>query len=281
MKKKKKIVDFVLILIFIFGLSFFLYPFISDWYYTIDQIEEVNDFNSNKKEIDISEIERRIQLAQAYNDSLLTNAKTYEDPYSGEAKRLIEAKIEYARMLEINEKIGHIKIPKILVDIPIYAGTTENVLQKGVGHMENTSLPVGGNNVHTVLTAHTGLPKAKLFTDIDKLEVGDRFYIYNIKEVLAYQIDQIKVVEPHDFNDLVIFKGHDYVTLLTCTPYMVNTHRLLVRGHRVEYVQQVEEQELQDNKTIQIYKYLFYITLTVLILVLIWIISKRKKISKK
>ena len=140
-------------------------------------------------------------------------------------------------MLEVREMIGHIEIPKIGQDLPVYAGTSEEVLQKGVGHLEGTSLPVGGNSTHSVLTAHSGLPEATLFTELRKLEIGDKFYIHNIKEILAYQVDQIKVVEPTDFNDLLIDPGHDYVTLLTCTPLMINTHRLLVRGHRVEYVQ--------------------------------------------
>ena len=183
-------------------------------------------------------------------------------------------------MLEVHEMIGHIEIPKINQNLPIYAGTSDEVLQKGVGHLEGTSLPIGGNSTHSVLTAHSGLPEATLFTELGRLEIGDKFYIHNIKETMAYQVNQIKVIEPSNFDDLLIDPGHDYVTLLTCTPIMINTHRLIVRAHRVPYVPQVDEAEIQTNKTNWIFRLLFFISVF-LILVLIIAIIRLKRQNKK
>ncbi len=183
-------------------------------------------------------------------------------------------------MLEIHEKIGHVQIPKIKVDIPMYAGTAEVVLQKGIGHLEGTSLPVGGNSTHSVLTAHRGLPNARLFSELDQLKVGDKFYIHNIGGTLAYQVDQVKVIEPSDFSDLLVVPGHDYVTLLTCTPYMINSHRLLVRGHQVDYVAEVEERLIAENESAYYYKYAFFITLGILLFILFVLLVNRIKKRK-
>ena len=138
-------------------------------------------------------------------------------------------------MMEIGDVIGYLTIPVIDVNLPIYYGTSQEVLAKGVGYVPETSFPLGGESTHSVLTGHRGLPEAKLFTDMDKVEEGDQFYIHVLDEILAYQVDQIKVVDPDDTSDLDIVQGEDYVTLVTCTPYAINSHRLLVRGHRVEY----------------------------------------------
>ena len=132
--------------------------------------------------------------------------------------------------------MGYVKIPKIGVEIPIYHGTSEDVLSRGVGHMEGSSLPVGGTNTHCIMSAHRGLPSAKLFTDLDRLELGDTFQVVVLDQILTYQVDQIKITTPQEFKDLVIVDGMDYCTLVTCTPYGINTHRLLVRGIRVETI---------------------------------------------
>ena len=144
-------------------------------------------------------------------------------------------------MLEVAEKIGFVEIPKIDVNLPIYAGTSMEVLDKGCGHLEGTSLPVGGPSTHAVLTAHRGLPKAKMFRELDKLKEGDVFYVHNIQTVLAYKVDRIMTVEPSNFDPILVEEGKDYTTLLTCTPYMINSHRLLVRGHRIPYTPPVDE----------------------------------------
>lgn len=272
-KKKRRGRRIFLSLIFLLGLGILSYPIVSRLYYRVVASEQIALFDEEKSKLVPEEVERRIELAKAYN-AYLNNA-IGEDPYSPEKKE--EGRAEYARMLEINEQIGHVQIPTIDADIPIYAGTTENVLQKGAGHLEGTSLPVGGISTHTVITAHSGLPTAKLFSDLNKLEIGDKFYIHNLSEVLAYQVDQILVIDPSNFEDLLIVKGHDYATLLTCTPIMINTHRLIVRGHRVEYVQEVEERIIAENKVSFVFRYLFYASCGIIFLLLLCILFLRKK----
>lgn len=185
-------------------------------------------------------------------------------------------------MLTVREKIASIHIPDIEINLPIYAGSGEDVLQKGVGHLEGTSLPIGGVNSHAVLTAHTGLPNSRLFTDLDKLKVGDKFYITNIKETLAYQIDSITIIEPTDFSSLVIFPNQDYVTLLTCTPYMINSHRLLVRGRRIPYTPEDSELIKTQSTNYQIpVLYLVVASLVVIILLLAFFIKRQSKSKTK
>ncbi|MDK8277168.1 MAG: class C sortase [Peptoniphilus duerdenii] len=225
-----------LVLIFIAGFVIMMYPVVSNYYYRIEANNQIMDFSQNAKKLDNNEILRRVELAEAYNSTL--DPSKLADPYTEKEK---EGIAEYARMLEVKEKIGFVEIPKIDTDLPIYAGTSFDVLNKGVGHLEGTSLPIGGKSTHTVLTAHRGLPSARLFRDLDKLEKGDIFYVHNIQTVLAYEVDQILTVEPSNFDPVLVVEGRDYATLLTCTPYMINSHRLLVRGHRVPYVAPVKE----------------------------------------
>lgn len=263
-------------LVFLLGFMVALYPLVSRLYYRIDSNNQVAVFSEGVDELATEEIERRIGLARAYNESL--NNVVSEDPYSEEKKK--QGRAEYARMLEVHEMIGHVEIPKINQDLPIYAGTAEEVLQKGVGHLEGTSLPIGGNSTHAVLTAHSGLPEATLFTHLNQLEIGDKFYIHNISETIAYQVDQIKVIDPTNFNDLLIDPGHDYVTLLTCTPIMINTHRLIVRGHRVPYVPAVDEELIRTTKANWIFRILFFIALLLIILLIIYLIKLRRDNKK-
>lgn len=260
-------------LLFLLGFLVLAYPIFSQWYYRVESTNQIVDFDTAKAEMDPQEIEERMRLARAYNDSLVNVVE--EDPYL--KKEHDAGRKEYAKMLEIHEKIGYVEIPVIDCRVPIYAGTAEEVLQKGAGHLEGTSLPIGGNSTHSVITAHTGLPTAKLFTDLNKIKIGDKFYVHNIAEVLAYQVDQILVVEPEDFSELLIVPGHDYCTLLTCTPYMLNTHRLLVRGHRIDYVPEAEERYIVENQASMRYKYLFYGALGIIVLLLLLIRQLRKK----
>lgn len=275
-KGKTGLKQWVLRLIFLLGFLIMMYPVVSDLYYRVDSKEQIVEFDNEKAKLSEEEINERMGLARAYNDSLINNVS--EDPYDEE--RLQKGRAEYARMLELHEKIGHVEIPKINQDIPIYAGTSDEVLEKGVGHLEGTSLPIGGNSTHTVLTAHTGLPEARLFTDLTKLEIGDKFYIHNLGDVIAYQVDQIKTVLPTEFEDLLIDPGHDYATLLTCTPIMINSHRLLVRGHRVDYVPAVEEAIIRENEVNFLYQRLFYASLA-LIAFLLYLVMKFRKRKKK
>ena len=258
--------------VFLVGLLVMLYPLINRLYYRIDSTDKVDTFKDGTSELSSDEIKRRIDLAHAYNDSL-SGKDIADDPYT--RKKQEEGRKEYARMLEVAEMIGHVEIPRINQDLPIFAGTSEDILQKGVGHLEGTSLPVGGNSTHAVLTAHSGLPEATLFTHLNQLEIGDKFYVHNIEGVLAYQVDQIKVIEPSNFDDLMVAQGHDYVTLLTCTPIMINTHRLIVRGHRVPYVPAVDEELIRTNKANWIFRILFFVALFLIILLIIRLIKLR------
>ena len=226
-----------IILIFVLGLMIAIYPIISNYYYTVENNNQVKDFQEAVSQMPDKEVLERIDLAKAYNDTL--DPSRLADPYTEREKKGVE---NYARMLEVREKIGYIDVPKIGQQIPVYAGTSEDVLQHACGHLEGTSLPIGGKDTHAVITAHRGLPQVKLFRDLDKMEVGDLFFFTNVKETLAYKVDQILVVEPWDFEPVLVVEGKDLMTLLTCTPYMINSHRLLVRGHRVPYVPEVKEE---------------------------------------
>ena len=262
--------------VFVLGFLILMYPQVSRLYYRVQSTQEVSSFESGKATLSDAEIKKRMALARDFNDSLVN--QNMEDPYA--KARHERGRAAYARMLEIHEQIGHIQIPTIDLDIPIRAGTSEEVLQTSAGHLEGTSLPIGGNSTHTVITAHSGLPTAKLFTDIKDLKEGDRFYIHNIAETLAYEVDQMKVVEPSNFKDLLVVQGHDYATLLTCTPIGINTHRLLVRGHRVPYDKAVDDQFVADNKKDFLYKYAFIAVIVLILLLAYGSWNYRKKLKQ-
>ena len=273
---KKKQSNWFFKLIFVLGFLILMYPQVSRLYYRVQSTQEVAAFEEGKAALSDEEIKKRMALARDFNDSLVN--QNMEDPYS--KARHERGRAAYAHMLEIHEQIGHIQIPTIDLDIPIRAGTSEEVLQTSAGHLEGTSLPIGGNSTHTVITAHSGLPTAKLFTDIRDLKEGDRFYIHNIAETLAYEVDQIKVVEPSNFEDLLIVPGHDYATLLTCTPIGINSHRLLVRGHRVPYDKAVDDQFVADNKMSFLYKYAFIAVIALILLLAYGSWNYRKKLRQ-
>lgn len=262
--------------VFVLGFLILMYPQVSRLYYRVQSTQEVSAFDEGKAALSDEEIKKRMALARDFNDSLVN--QNMEDPYS--KARHERGRAAYAHMLEVHEQIGHIQIPTIDLDIPIRAGTSEEVLQTSAGHLEGTSLPIGGNSSHTVITAHSGLPTAKLFTDIKDLKEGDRFYIHNIAETLAYEVDQIKVVEPSNFKDLLVVPGHDYATLLTCTPIGINTHRLLVRGHRVPYDKAVDDQFVADNKKDFLYKYAFIAVIALILLLAYGSWNYRKKLKQ-
>lgn len=274
-KKKFQFKSLIPYLLFIVGLLIASYPIISNRYYTIQANDEINEYIRNVSKLEEEELNRRWKLAEAYNKTL--DPSRLADPFSEEEK---EGRAEYARMLEVQEKIGYIEIPKIDQDLPIYAGTAESILQKGAGHLEGTSLPIGGDSSHSVITAHRGLPSAKLFSDLDKMEKGDVYFIHILGKVLAYEVDQILTVEPTDFDPVLVVDGKDYSTLLTCTPYSINSHRLLVRGHRIDYTAPIEEHNLNNQKTNDNYKYYLLVSLLI-ILILIYLIYRNYKNYKK
>lgn len=275
-KNKKKTRIYPYLFLFSLGLLILIYPLISQYYYRLDSSNIVNEFKDKSKILKSDDVIRRIELAKAYN--LTLDPEKIYDPYS---KKVKDGIAEYARMLEVQEMIGHVEIPKIGEDLPIYAGTTEAVLQKGAGHLEGTSLPIGGKSTHSVITAHRGLASAKLFRRLDELEVGDVFFIHNIEKTLAYKVDKILTVEPTNFEPVLVTSGDDYCTLLTCTPYIINSHRLLVRGHRIEYEEKtLTEEIINTNSFWGEYLYLIIVIVLLLILLIFFIILKRRKNKK-
>lgn len=218
--------------IFFIGLGIFLYPTVSNWLATRTHYSQISSYDAKVKSLQKQELERRGKEAEEYNKKVQHSSQTFADPFAEKEKT--DGK-SYADALNLGDVMGYVEIPKIKVKLPIYQGTSEEALSRGVGHLDKSSLPVGGAGTHTVLTGHRGLPSAVLFTDVDKMKESDVFYIHSLDKVLAYQVDQIKVVLPSETEDLLIVNDKDYATLLTCTPYGVNTHRLLVRGHRIPY----------------------------------------------
>lgn len=225
---KKKLPVIILILAFAAGISMLLYPTVSEYWNSLHQTRAITTYSEEIAALNEEEQERLLEAARDYNQKLYENGTHWT---------LTEEELEeYNSLLNMSSDgiMGYINIPKIGVTLPIYHGTGETELQKGAGHLEGSSLPVGGENTHAVLSSHRGLVSAKLFTDLDQLQTGDTFSITVLKETLTYEVDQIRIVLPEELNSLAIEEGQDYCTLVTCTPYGVNTHRLLVRGHRVE-----------------------------------------------
>lgn len=211
----------------ILGIGLIAYPSVSDWWNSYHQSRAIMDYQDKVSHIDKRQYQKILARAENYNKQFLeTNIKW---------QLTKEEKKEYNSQLSIDQSgnMGFITIPKINVNLPIFHGTSEDVLQTSIGHLEGTSLPVGGQSTHSVLSGHRGLPSAKLFSDLDKLRVGDRWTVNILDETYTYEVDQIRTVLPKDLSNLQIEEGKDYQTLLTCTPYGINTHRLLVRGHRV------------------------------------------------
>ena len=224
---RKNLSTIILILIFLVGLSVMLYPSVSDAVNRKHQSRAVAGYAEEVEQLSDADYQTYFDAADAYNRQLNTTPNAFYKP------DLVSG---YAQTLDISGTgiMGYITIPKISVELPIYHGTDEGVLQVAAGHMEGSSLPVGGAGTHAVISAHRGLPSAKLFTNLDELEVGDRFTITVLNRVLTYEVDQISIVLPTEIDQLLPTEGMDYVTLMTCTPYGINTHRLLVRGKRVE-----------------------------------------------
>lgn len=223
--------------LFVGGAAVFCYPAISNYLNQKNQSRVVQTYEETVAAQDDALLAEEWAKAEEYNENLAGNP--VHDPFvPGSGYALPD---NYLDVLNIDGVMGRITIPKIGVDLPVYHGTEAETLEKGVGHMESTSLPIGGEYRHAVLTGHRGLPSAELFTRLDELEPGDQFYLHVLDATLAYQVDQILTVEPQELETLVAEPGQDYVTLVTCTPYGVNTHRLLVRGTRVPYVPEAEQ----------------------------------------
>lgn len=222
-----------IVLIFLIGLGILTYPLLSSVINNIGIRNEAKIEYQKAQDMQSEEVEALFAEADAYNKSLL-NTVILTDPFDEEAYEAITAHYEETFNIADNGLIGYIDIPKINVYLPIYHGTSTEVLERGAGHLENTAFPVGGKNTHSVISAHTAFPTETFFDYLTDMEEGDYFYIHVLNRVLTYQVDQIKVVLPDNTHDLYVEDGRDLVTLLTCTPYSINSHRLLVRGTRVE-----------------------------------------------
>ena len=216
---------------FLVGICILLYPAFSNYWNSKTQSRAIVDYESVLDQLEPADYTAIFENAHTYNKLL------YETNFPLTDYSQVPGYYDALRVAD-NEMIGYLKIDRIGVELPIYHGTSDDVLNRGVGHLEGSSLPVGGENTHSVMSAHRGLPSAKLFTDLDRLEKGDTFQIIILDQVLTYQVDFIKVIEPNDVADLQIIEGGDYCTLFTCTPYGINTHRLLVRGVRIETIKE-------------------------------------------
>lgn len=225
---RKHLSTILLVLILITGLSLLLYPTVSDAWNALHQTRAIDSYTANVTQIDDTSYKEILQQADDYNANL------FATPHS---LALTESQIpNYESQLNVagDGIMGYIEIPKIDCTLPIYHGTEATVLQIAIGHINGSSLPVGGPSTHTILSGHRGLPSAKLFSRLDEMETGDRFMLHVLDETLTYEVDQIRIVLPDELDELSIEEGQDLCTLVTCTPYGINTHRLLVRGHRVE-----------------------------------------------
>lgn len=233
---KKNMQTVILILVIITGLSLLLYPTVSNYISSINHRRLISEYTSSVDSIDAAQCEKLLKDAREYNERLAKKAVSLL--YLSDEERK-----EYDSLLNITGTgiMGYVEVPRADIVLPIYHGVDEGTLQMGIGHIEGSSLPVGGESTHTIISGHRGLPSSKLFSNIDKLMEGDIFTLNVLGEVFAYKVDQIETIDPYDLSKLRIIEGKDYCTLVTCTPYGINTHRLLVRGYRIETPENIRD----------------------------------------
>lgn len=278
-KRKRLLFDIIRILVLLIAFSVLLYPTISNYLYEKNSSRAVDNYDDTSEKLDEARRQAILQEAREYNARLVGGMGIAGDTFHTKE----ETTSEYDQLLrmDVSGMMGYIIIPKIDVELPIYHTTSEAVLQSGIGHFPSSSLPVGGESTHSVLTGHRGLPSKILFTDLDKLAEGDVFYIKILGETFAYQVDQILTVLPEETDALQIEPGKDYLTLVTCTPYAVNTHRLLVRGTRIPYeeaVKQAADEKITPELPFQVKMLILAVVILILIFIiyLIW-----KKVRKR
>ncbi len=274
-KKKKNIISTIIpVFLLLVGLSVMLYPIVSDWWNSKVQSRAVASYDNVVSQMDKSRTEELFAKARDYNERLNSLPKPFTD---------YEQVGGYDETLDISGTgiMGYITIPTISEEIVIYHGTSEEVLNVAAGHLEGTSLPVGGSGTHCVISAHRGLPSAELFTKLDKLAAGDVFTITILEEILTYQVDKITIIEPYEIDKLLAIPKKDYVTLMTCTPYGVNTHRLLVRAERIDTVYKSNVNVTADAMAVDSVMIAPIIAVPLLgILLIIWTVKGRKKSHK-
>lgn len=276
-KKNNNWTTVFLVLLLLAGVSLLLYPSLSDYWNSMHQTRAIASYAETVSQLDTAQYDEMWKAAQDYNRSLAQRETVFA--------LTDEQKAAYESLLDVSGLgvMGYIEIPEIDCSLPIYHGTEESVLQVAVGHLEWSNLPVGGEGTHCVLSGHRGLPSAKLFTNLDKLAVGDTFLLRVLDEVLTYEVDQILIVEPEQVDALGIVPGEDYCTLVTCTPYGINTHRLLVRGHRVENTPEAARMHVTADAT-QFDPLLVAPALAIpvlLLLLMILLVPKRRRKSRE
>lgn len=276
-KKNNNWTTVFLVLLLLAGVSLLLYPSLSDYWNSMHQTRAIASYAETVSQLDTAQYDEMWKAAQDYNRSLAQRETAFA--LTGEQKAAYESLLDVSGL----GVMGYIEIPEIDCSLPIYHGTEESVLQVAVGHLEWSNLPVGGEGTHCVLSGHRGLPSAKLFTNLDKLAVGDTFLLRVLDEVLTYEVDQILIVEPEQVDALGIVPGEDYCTLVTCTPYGINTHRLLVRGHRVENTPEAARMHVTADAT-QFDPLLVAPALAIpvlLLLLMILLVPKRRRKSRE
>lgn len=269
--KKNRFTILVPIIIFLMGAGIFLYPAISNYLASLEHEQVIHSYVDKVSAYSEEELKNLWEEAKIYNDNLAGDP--LHDPFVPGSGYVLPDNYEDVLNPTNDGVMASIEIPKIDVMLPIYHGTSEDILKKGAGHIESTSLPIGGVNRHSVISAHRGLPSALLFTRLDELEEGDMFYIHILDEIHSYEVDQIQVILPEELSALKTEPDKDLITLLTCTPYGVNTHRLLVRGHRVEYVPQEEGNKESEQSVYWIEEYILSMMMGSLVLVLLIVIT--------
>lgn len=274
---KRNILKYVLTLTFFLGIALLLYPFVSDYINSRNQSEVVQNYQKTVNQIDDSRKEEILRQAEEYNRLLADTEGAFYDP------NLVEG---YMETLDITGTgiMGYVNIDKINLELPIYHSVSQDVLQIAVGHLPGTSLPVGGTGTHTVLSGHRGLPRARLFSDLDKLEIGDRFTITVLSEVFTYQVEQIKTVEPYEVDDLQLEPGKDLCTLFTCTPYGINTQRLFVRAKRVPNDYRMERRIYYTSEAYRVAPAIVAPIIAIPVLLLLYVfmlLSERRKRRRK
>jgi sortase A len=267
---KKRILTIILVAVFIVGLSLLLYPTVANYWNTLHSSRVISNYAQQVANMSNEEYEQMLEAARNYNEELAKQESNFV---------LSDEKLEeyYNLLGDRLSVMGYISIPTINCVLPIYHGTDESVLSMGVGHLEGSSLPVGGNSTHCVLSGHRGLPSARLFTDLDQLVVGDIFTIQVLDETLTYEVDQIRIVDPDDSSELSIVRGQDYCTLVTCTPYGVNTHRLLVRGRRIDNITSSNIRITADAIQIEPILVAPFAAVPILAVMLFWVLRTPRK----
>lgn len=281
MKKITRIFSLILILS---GIGLAAYPIVSNILAQKNASQAIVNYDDEIEDMDQESIDAAKEAMKQFNEQL-------GHAVIQEAAEEAAENVSHVDMLNVGEIIGYLTVPVIDVNLPIYYGTSDDVLAKGVGYIEETSFPLGGESTHCVLTGHRGLPSAELFTNMDKVSEGDLFYLHILDEVLAYEVDQIKVVDPDNTDDLQIVEGEDYVTLVTCTPYSINSHRLLVRGHRTEYTGEEETRTVSQlqpaamaRRLIDVWPWFLFMMAGVLAVegvIILAILLKRRRDKKK